>query len=74
MCIRDSFDFICPLPGNTEEVLSGFRRIIVCELNSGQFASYLRSTHPGHEYIQCNRIQGQTFLVKDIVDCINENA
>ena len=68
------FDFICPLPGNTEEVLSGFRRIIVCELNSGQFASYLRSTHPGHEYIQCNRIQGQTFLVKDIVDCINENA
>ena len=68
------FDFICPLPANTEEVFRRFRRIIVCELNSGQFASYLRSTHPGHEYIQCNRIQGQTFLVKDIVDCINENA
>ncbi|MGM9767770.1 MAG: 2-oxoacid:acceptor oxidoreductase subunit alpha [Candidatus Cryptobacteroides sp.] len=68
------FDYICPLPENTAEVFSGFRRIIVCELNSGQFASYLRSMQPGHEYIQCNRIQGQTFLVKDIVDCINENA
>ncbi len=68
------FDFICPLPANTEEVFRRFRRIIVCELNSGQFASYLRSMLPGHEYLQCNRIQGQTFLVKDIVDCINENA
>ena len=68
------FDYICPLPENTAEVFSGFRRIIVCELNSGQFASYLRSMLPGHEYLQCNRIQGQTFLVKDIVDCINENA
>ena len=68
------FDFICPLPANTEEVFRRFRRIIVCELNSGQFVSYLRSMLPGHEYLQCNRIQGQTFLVKDIVDCINENA
>lgn len=68
------FDFICPLPANTEEVFRRFRRIIVCELNSGQFASYLRSMLPGHEYLQCNRIQGQTFLVKVIVDCINENA
>ena len=68
------FDFICPLPANTEKVFRRFRRIIVCELNSGQFASYLRSMLPGHEYLQCNRIQGQTFLVKDIVDCINENA
>ena len=68
------FDFICPLPANTEEVFRRFRRIIVCELNSGQFASYLRSMLPGHEYLQCNRIQGQTFLVKDSVDCINENA
>lgn len=68
------FDFICPLPANTEEVFRRFCRIIVCELNSGQFASYLRSMLPGHEYLQCNRIQGQTFLVKDIVDCINENA
>ena len=68
------FDYICPLPANTEKVFSGFRRIIVCELNSGQFADYLRAKLPGYEYLQCNKIQGQTFLVRDIVECVTENA
>ncbi|MGM9738598.1 MAG: 2-oxoacid:acceptor oxidoreductase subunit alpha [Candidatus Cryptobacteroides sp.] len=68
------FDYICPLPANTEKVFSGFRRIIVCELNSGQFADYLRAKLPGFEYLQCNKIQGQTFLVRDIVECVTENA
>ena len=61
------FDFINPLPANTEEVLSGFDRILVCELNSGQFAGYLRSRCPGHRYLQCNKVQGQTFLVEEVV-------
>ena len=68
------FDYISPLPSNTSEVYSGFRRIIVCELNSGQFAGYLRNRLPGHDYFQCNKVQGQTFLVKDIVDCVTEKA
>ena len=68
------FDYICPLPSNTEKVFSGFRKIIVCELNSGQFADYLRAKLPGHVYMQCNKIQGQTFLVRDIVECVTENA
>ena len=68
------FDYISPLPSNTSEVFSGFRRIIVCELNSGQFAGYLRNRLPGHDYFQCNKVQGQTFLVKDIVDCVTEKA
>lgn len=68
------FDYILPLPSNTEEVFSHFKKIIVCELNSGQFASYLRSNLPGHAYYQCNKIQGQNFLVKDIVDYVTEKA
>ena len=68
------FDYISPLPSNTSEVFSGFRRIIVCELNSGQFAGYLRNRLPGHDYFQCNKVQGRTFLVKDIVDCVTEKA
>lgn len=68
------FDYILPLPSNTEEVFLRFKKIIVCELNSGQFASYLRSNLPGHEYLQCNKIQGQNFLVKDIVECVTEKA
>ncbi|MCI1785383.1 MAG: 2-oxoacid:acceptor oxidoreductase subunit alpha [Bacteroidales bacterium] len=65
------FDYINPLPANTEEVFSRFKRIIVCELNRGQFAFYLRGRLPHHEYLQCNKVQGQTFLVKDIVNFIN---
>jgi len=67
------FDYINPLPKNTEEVFSRFKRIIVCELNSGQFANYLRGRLPHHEYLQCNKIQGQTFLVKDIVDAVEKS-
>ena len=66
------FDYINPLPANTEDVLSGFEKILVCELNSGQFADWLRSRYPGHEYIQCNKVQGQPFLVHEITDAIEK--
>ena len=66
------FDYISPLPKNTEEVLSGFDRILVCELNSGQFADYLRAKFPGHCYLQCNKVQGQPFLVQELVEAIEK--
>lgn len=66
------FDYISPLPKNTEEVLSGFDRILVCELNSGQFADYLRAKFQGHCYLQCNKVQGQPFLVQEITDAIEK--
>ncbi len=69
---RVHFDYINPLPANTGEVLSGFDRILVCELNSGQFADWLKVKYPGHEYLQCNKVQGQPFLVQDIVDAIEK--
>lgn len=68
------FDYIDPLPKNTSEVFSGFRKIIVCELNTGQFAAYLRNVLPQYKYLQCNKVQGQTFLVRDIVDSVTEKA
>lgn len=60
------FKYIMPLPRNTEELLSQFKRIIVCELNSGQFVNYLRMTHPGHQYLQFNKVQGQPFLIEEL--------
>ena len=51
-------------------MLGGFEKILVCELNGGQFADWLRSKFPGHDYIQCNKVQGQPFLVQEIVDAI----
>lgn len=66
------FDYINPLPQNTEEVLSRFKKILVCELNHGQFAEYLRSVLPQFNYIQCNKVQGQTFLSLEIEKAIKE--
>ena len=42
------FNFIHPLPRGVREIFSRFRRIVVCELNSGQFAGYLRQQFQKH--------------------------
>lgn len=60
-----NFNYINPLPKNTEEVIKRYKKVIVCELNSGQFATYLRSKVPG-EYLQYNKVQGQPFTVSEI--------
>ncbi|MDD3033815.1 MAG: 2-oxoacid:acceptor oxidoreductase subunit alpha [Bacteroidales bacterium] len=65
------FDYIFPLPKNTEKIFSKFKKIIVCELNSGQFANYLRTQYQQFNYHQFNKVQGQPFIVKEIVDAVN---
>ena len=67
------FDYIMPLPRNTEQVLSKFDRILVCELNNGHFVNYLRGIYPQFTYTQYNKVQGQPFLVQEIVAAIKEN-
>ncbi|MBR1631578.1 MAG: 2-oxoacid:acceptor oxidoreductase subunit alpha [Paludibacteraceae bacterium] len=61
------FTYISPLPANTADVLSRYKRIIVCELNTGQFASYLRSQIEGICVEQVNKVEGQPFSVGDII-------
>lgn len=60
------FKYINPLPKNTEELLSSFKKVVVPELNSGQFASYLRIKFPKIEAHQYNKVQGQPFTVKEL--------
>ena len=67
------FDYINPLPRNTEAVLSQFGKILVCELNSGQFADYLRARFPKMNILKYNKIQGQPFLVSELVEAIRKN-
>ena len=67
------FDYIMPLPRNTEQVFSKFDKILVCELNAGQFVNYLRGVMPQYKYEQCNKVQGQPFLVQELVDAIKSN-
>ena len=66
------FDYINPLPANTEEVFARFKKILVCELNSGQFAGYLRACLPQFSYTKYNKVQGQPFLVSELVEAIKK--
>jgi len=62
------FNYIFPLPKNTEEVLKRYPKIVVCELNTGQFARYLRARNNGIAMMQYNKIQGQPFTVAELVE------
>jgi 2-oxoglutarate ferredoxin oxidoreductase subunit alpha len=55
------FNYINPLPKNTEDVFKKFKRIVVCELNNGQFAKVLKINFNDLELIQFNKIQGLPF-------------
>ena len=66
-----NFNYINPLPRNVKEVFSRFKRIVVCELNLGQFADYLRMKHQEFTYYQINKVQGVPFTINDIKEkCI----
>ena len=62
------FNYIKPLPKNTAEVLSKFKKIVVCELNMGQFASYLRDKLPQFTYHQVNKMKGLPFSVHELIE------
>ena len=65
------FNYIYPLPHGVEEVLSRYDRIVVCELNEGQFAAYLRQTFPSIRFEQYNKCEGQPFTLVELKDKFN---
>jgi 2-oxoglutarate ferredoxin oxidoreductase subunit alpha len=66
------FRFINPLPGNAEEILMRYKKVIVIEQNLGQFAGYLRSKIGGFNPSQFNRVKGQPFVVARLVEEITK--
>jgi 2-oxoglutarate ferredoxin oxidoreductase subunit alpha len=60
------FNYMNPMPRNTREVLSRFKKIVVCELNLGQFATLLRSKFPEFQFMQYNKVQGLPFTVLEL--------
>ncbi|MDE6408857.1 MAG: 2-oxoacid:acceptor oxidoreductase subunit alpha [Muribaculaceae bacterium] len=66
------FKYINPLPANAIDTLKGYKRIIVAELNTGMFADYLQMHLPGKEILRINKVEGQPFLVKEIVDGVKK--
>ena len=62
------FNYINPMPKNTEEILSKFKKIIVCELNNGQFAKVLKINFSNYEFLQLNKIQGLPFANNELTE------
>lgn len=66
------FNYIMPLPKNTGDILKRFKRILVCELNSGQFVNYLKMKFPMMNYSQYNKVQGLPFTTQELMDKFNQ--
>ena len=62
------FNYINPLPKNTEAVLKQFKKIVVCELNSGQFVKVLKMNFDGLNLTQFNKIQGLPFGNSELIE------
>lgn len=69
-CALLQLNYICPLQRNVGDILRNYKRVIVCELNSGQLAAYLRSQVPNVTLLQYNQMTAQPFQVEEIVEYI----
>lgn len=66
------FNYINPLPKGVKEIFLGYKKIVVCELNKGQFANYLRMNLQEFEYEQYNKVQGLPFAVTELKEHFNK--
>lgn len=62
--------YLNPLPKNLADIFSRFEKIVVCELNSGQLANYLRMSHQKFQYLQYNKVQGMPFTIHELKENI----
>ena len=65
-------NYLNPLPANLEQLFAGYKRIVVCELNAGQAASYLQGLFPQFSFERYNKVEGQPFTVAELVNVFNE--
>ena len=66
------FNYINPLPKNTGKILKSFKKVLVCELNSGQFVNYLRMQFPMPNIHQFNKVQGLPFMINELTEKFNQ--
>jgi len=66
------FKFLNPLPKNTAEVLSKYKKVVVAEQNMGQLAGYLRMKVDGFTPYQFNQVKGQPFVVEELVNAFED--
>ena len=60
------FNYINPMPKNTADIFSKYKKIIVCELNKGQLSFILKGKYNQYNFSQYNLVQGLPFSVADL--------
>jgi len=66
------FKYLNPLPKNTAQVLSKYKKVVVAEQNMGQLAAYLRMKIDGFVPYQFNQVKGQPFVVEELVNAFED--
>ena len=66
------FKYLNPLPTNTAEVLSKYKKVVVAEQNMGQLAAYLRMKVDNFVPFQFNQVKGQPFVVEELVNAFED--
>ena len=64
------FKYLNPLPKNTADVLSKYKKVVVAEQNMGQLAAYLRMKIDNFTPYKFNQVKGQPFVVEELVNNI----
>ena len=62
------FSYINPLPHGVDEIFSKYDKILVPELNKGQFADFLRMNYPKYTYNKYDKIQGLPFGTDELME------
>ena len=66
-------NYMNPMPKNILSILKSFKRIVVCELNTGQLHKHLQSYFPEVGKLEkYNKIQGLPFSVGELTTCFNK--
>ncbi len=66
------FKYLNPLPKNTAEVLTKYKKVVVAEQNMGQLAGYLRMKVDNFVRAQFNQVKGQPFVVEELVNAFED--
>jgi 2-oxoglutarate ferredoxin oxidoreductase subunit alpha len=62
--------YLNPLPKNLDQIFARYKKLIVCELNSGQLATYLQGQFPQYTFLGMGKVQGQPFTIAELVEFI----
>ena len=65
------FKYINPLPKNTADVLSKYKKVVVAEQNMGQLAGWLRMKVDHFTPYQFNQVKGQPFVISELIEAFN---